>query len=126
MAFAAPLSISDRENASKAQSRIINVLLHFHAAIDFLDRQKRSPSVLFSDVPESILQNVQAATHTDGVQLLQKFIESLTAADREIFGMYLNDFSYRDISKMTGLGENCLRMRISRIKRKFEERHIES
>jgi RNA polymerase sigma-70 factor (ECF subfamily) len=97
-----------------------------NTAIDFLDRQKRNPSILFNQVPESVLQNMQAAPQTDGVQLLQAFMESLAGADREIFGMYLNDFSYREISEITGLGENCLRMRISRIKKRFEERHIGS
>jgi len=37
--------------------------------------------------------------------------------------MYLNDFSYREIYEVTGLGENCLRMRISRLKKRFEERY---
>jgi RNA polymerase sigma-70 factor (ECF subfamily) len=99
-----------------------------NTALDFRDRQKRSTNVSFKELPESILKNLQAPQpqQMDGPHLLQLFIESLPEPDGEIFRMYLNDFSYREISEVTGLGENCLRMRISRLKRRLEERLVGS
>lgn len=97
-----------------------------NTALDFQFRQKRNVDIQLDKVADATLQSKQAPLQGNDIQLLRKFMKSLNGAEREIFEMYLNDLSYREISEITGLGENCLRMRISRIKRKFEERYIES
>ncbi len=95
-----------------------------NTASGFLKRRVRAADITVHGVPEAILENVKAPPQMDGTGLLQEFIGSLAETNREIFTMYLNDLSYHEISEITGLGENCLRMRISRLKKRFEERYI--
>ena len=97
-----------------------------NTALDFQFRQKRNVDIQLDKVADATLQSKQTPMQGNYIQLLREFMKSLNGAEREIFEMYLNDLSYKEISEITGLGENCLRMRISRIKRKFEERYIES
>lgn len=77
-------------------------------------------------MPDTVLNDLQAPRELDGLRLLKEFVGSLRQADREIFDMYWNELSYCEISEITGLGENCLRMRISSLKKRLEERMMKS
>lgn len=57
-------------------------------------------------------------------QILQEFVESLPAKDRDIFTLYLTELSYAEIAALDGISEPALRMKISRIKDQFEQRYL--
>lgn len=58
------------------------------------------------------------------LQILREFIFSLNKVDRAVFLLYLEDFSYREMSEITGFTENHIGVRISRIKKVYMDRHI--
>jgi RNA polymerase sigma-70 factor (ECF subfamily) len=55
---------------------------------------------------------------------LDEFIRSLDDADRAIFLLFLEKLTYRDISEVVGIEENHLRVKISRMKKRFIEQYI--
>ena len=67
-----------------------------------------------------------SATGQGESQILQEFIRSLDETDRLLFLMYLDDdFSYADMSEVTGLNEPHIRVKISRIKKAYVKSYIE-
>jgi RNA polymerase sigma-70 factor (ECF subfamily) len=55
--------------------------------------------------------------------ILEEFLRSLGKIDRAVFLLYLEDLSYREISEVTGLTENHVGVRISRLKKAFTQRY---
>lgn len=58
------------------------------------------------------------------LEILSEFIGTLNKVDRAVFLLYLEDFSYRQMSEITGFTENHIAVRISRIKKMYMEKHI--
>jgi RNA polymerase sigma factor (sigma-70 family) len=56
--------------------------------------------------------------------ILEEFVRSLNPADRDIFTLYLTNLDYGEIAEITGVAEATLRMRISRIKSKYQARYL--
>ena len=56
----------------------------------------------------------------DSVTLLERFLSSLSHADRAMVLMYLDDLSGKEIAEVTGLSEGAVRVRIHRIKGRLE------
>ena len=52
----------------------------------------------------------------DSVRLLERFMQTLSAPDRAVLLMYLDDLSGAEMAEVTGMKENSLRVRIHRIK----------
>lgn len=65
-----------------------------------------------------------AAQERGPAQILQEYLRSLGRTDRAVFLMYLNNLSYREMAEVMGMEESHLRVRISRLKSRFEERYI--
>lgn len=59
----------------------------------------------------------------DEVLVLEDFLHSLGKIDRAVLLLYLEDLSYHDISEVTGLTENHVGVRISRLKKAFAGRY---
>ena len=57
-------------------------------------------------------------TH-DELALLQRFLATLSDAERAIVLMYLDDLSGQEIAEVTGLSEGAVRVRIHRVKQKL-------
>jgi RNA polymerase sigma-70 factor (ECF subfamily) len=57
------------------------------------------------------------------ILILEEFLRSLGEIDRAIFLLYLEDLSYHEISDVTGLKENNVGVRISRLKKTFSQRY---
>jgi RNA polymerase sigma-70 factor (ECF subfamily) len=64
------------------------------------------------------------ANPRDPLRILDEFLQSVNGIDRAILLLYLEDTSYADIADVTGLTENHVGVRISRLKRAFIERYI--
>jgi RNA polymerase sigma-70 factor, ECF subfamily len=57
-------------------------------------------------------------------QILEDFIGSLGEADRGLFLLYLDNVSYKEISQVLDSDEVTIRVRISRIRKKYIERYL--
>ncbi len=57
-------------------------------------------------------------------EILEEFLGSLEKADRAVFVLYLSNLSYREMAEITGIAEANLRVKVNRIKGKYEERYI--
>ena len=73
--------------------------------------------------PKAHLSQNQAAPGRE-LRILEEFIRTLNKIDRAVFLLYLEDLSYRQISEITGLTENHVGVRLSRIKRSYMETHF--
>ena len=60
----------------------------------------------------------------DPVQLLHRFLQTLSAVDRALVLMYLDDLSGSEMAEITGLSEGAVRVRIHRIKRQLAEWNV--
>jgi RNA polymerase sigma factor (sigma-70 family) len=52
----------------------------------------------------------------DPQRIVEEFTETLGELDRQVFAMYIDDFSYAEMSAALGINEVNLRKRMSRIK----------
>jgi len=56
--------------------------------------------------------------------ILNQFMSSLSDTDANILMMYLDGLTSEQISEVTGISANGIRLRIKRIKSAFEQQHI--
>jgi RNA polymerase sigma-70 factor (ECF subfamily) len=59
-------------------------------------------------------------------QILQSFTNELGDVDKAVLLMYLDNFSAKQMEGVLGIKENTIRVRVSRLKSKFEQQFIES
>jgi RNA polymerase sigma-70 factor (ECF subfamily) len=57
-------------------------------------------------------------------QMLNEFVESLPDMERSLFAMYLSNLSYQEIAESAGISGINLRVRISRLRKQFEQRYL--
>jgi RNA polymerase sigma-70 factor, ECF subfamily len=57
-------------------------------------------------------------------RILEEFMGMLSDLDRQVFALYLDDTSYREMSAMLGVNEPALRKRLSRIKEQFKAKYM--
>ncbi len=57
----------------------------------------------------------------DPAELLHRFLQTLSEADRALVLMYLDDLSGNEMAEVTGLSEGAVRVRIHRIKQRLTE-----
>jgi RNA polymerase sigma factor (sigma-70 family) len=60
----------------------------------------------------------------DVEEILNEFLESLPEEQRNYLTLHLADISYQKLAEATGVSEPALRVRISRLKNKFEQRYL--
>jgi DNA-directed RNA polymerase specialized sigma24 family protein len=51
-------------------------------------------------------------------------MQSLPDMDRLLFKMHLTNLSYQEISQASGISEPVLRVKISRLRKQFEQRYL--
>ena len=79
-------------------------------------RAKRRPPE--NRVPSDSL--VSTFTFSNEVQLLERFLSSLSEIDQAVLLMYLDDLSYEEIADSIGVASGAIRTRISRIRSRLE------
>ena len=57
-------------------------------------------------------------------QILLEFARSLPDMERNLFTLYLTNLSYQEIAAVAGIAEPTLRVKISRLKKQFEQRYL--
>jgi RNA polymerase sigma-70 factor (ECF subfamily) len=70
------------------------------------------------------LTNDDHANYTDSLseneERMYEAIRTLNKADRALIALYLEDYSHREIAEITGITENYVGVKISRIKEKLK------
>lgn len=86
-------------------------------------RRKNGRRVEPSATPleESGRDPVAPPSAANEILILEEFLGSLGKIDRAVFLLYLEDLTYREISEVTGLTENHVGVRISRLKKAFTQ-----
>jgi RNA polymerase sigma-70 factor, ECF subfamily len=66
-----------------------------------------------------------ASSHYGEVKLLDEFIASLSKVDRALMLVYLDGIPNPEAAEILGITEGALRVRLHRLRKKFEERYCQ-
>lgn len=69
--------------------------------------------------PADVSQLSGALDVHDHAELLQRFLRSLSDADRALLLLYMDEISGKEIAEITGLSEGAVRVRVHRIKQRL-------
>ena len=105
------------EGRSAASTWVYRVALN--TAITYRRRNGRRVEPSGVPLAESVSDPVAPPAPGNEILILEEFLRSLGKIDRAVFLLYLEDLSYREISEVTGLTENHVGVRISRLKKGF-------
>ena len=87
-----------------------------NSAIDLLRKEKTQPKMiqfdnhLFWEIPETINES------NENQDKLYRVIAKLSDIDKAIITLYLDEFSYKEITEIIGLSETNIGVKINRIK----------
>jgi len=70
-------------------------------------------------IPKGTQQN-QTVMSSENEERLFEAIRTLNKAERAIVALYLEDYQYKEIAEMTGITENYVGVKVSRIKEKLK------
>lgn len=102
------------KNESKFSTWMYRVCLN--SAIDLLRKEKTQPKMiqfdnhLFWEIPETINES------NENQDKLYRVIAKLSDIDKAIITLYLDEFSYKEITEIIGLSETNIGVKINRIK----------
>ena len=94
----------------------LNVSLRHRAK---LNREKSRFSRLKSLTIEQVVHDENESSDKNKLFFLRSCIRTLDDADKAVITLYLEELSYREISKITGLKENTIAVKVKRIKEKL-------
>lgn len=92
--------------------------------VKLFNRKGPRPEVLVNTLPETAALTSGDGLNRGPTEILEEFIASLESDDRQVFLMYLDDLSYREMSEAMQIEETNLRKRVSRLKQLFSARYI--
>lgn len=98
-----------------------------NTALGTVRRRYAKPSEL-SMPPEQLLP---LTAHSEGDlgdadAILDHFLALLAPLDRAVLMLSLDDLSYADIARITGLSINAVGIRLNRMKQRFEQTYVEN
>lgn len=117
-------SLPGFDRRSKLSSWAYRIALN--TAMGALRKRYREPT-LVAMPHEQLLEHAMASTGdpTDPDAVLDAFLSRLTALDRAVLMLTLDDLSYAEIANITGLNSNAVGIRLNRIKQRFTDDHVE-
>ena len=77
-----------------------------------------------NNLPEVAIEDSQLSSHDSGrdaVELLQRFLQTLSNTDRALVLLYLDDLTGKQIAEVIGISESAVRVRIHRIKKRLSD-----
>ncbi len=89
-----------------------------NTALTYLRKSKRNKNEAI--IPEHHLISVNADNQHENTAMLYKAIEGLSAVNKSIILLYLEDMSYEEIADVTGLSKSNISVRLVRIKKDIE------
>ncbi|HPH91866.1 MAG TPA: sigma-70 family RNA polymerase sigma factor [Ferruginibacter sp.] len=105
------------KSESKISSWIYRIALNTAIAVY---RKPKLPVDLYKELPDQI-QTAQEKPVSENEERLFNAFRKLNDAEKAVVSLFLEDFSYREISEITGLSENNVGVRLTRIKNKLKE-----
>ncbi len=87
-------------------------------------RKNSRPETPVGAFMESSASTAYNSLNRDPAGILEEFSGTLASVNRQVFNLFLDDISYREMSMVTRLSEVNLRKRISRLKQQFTARYI--
>jgi RNA polymerase sigma-70 factor (ECF subfamily) len=118
-------SLDSFEGRSALDTWVYRVALNTAIAHRRKAKEQSCYIVSRSEPPEPpVVYTTSPAGPTRELHLLAEFVLTLNKVDRAVFLLYLEDFSYRQMSEIMGLTEGNIGVRLSRIKKAFTEMHI--
>lgn len=87
-----------------------------NTAIDLLRKEKSKPNLIPLDNPPDNQSVNQSKENSDNQEKLYHAITSLSPIDKGIITLYLDGFSYQEISSIVGISESNTGVKINRIK----------
>lgn len=73
------------------------------------------------EIPDYLLYSTETKS-SENEERLFAALRTLSDAEKAVISLYLEDYSYQEISVITGLTENNVAVRLNRIKTKLKER----
>lgn len=105
------------KSESKISSWIYRIALNTAIAVY---RKPKLPVDLYKVLPDQI-QTAQEKPVSENEERLFNAFRKLNDAEKAVVSLFLEDFSYKEISEITGLSENNVGVRLTRIKNKLKE-----
>lgn len=87
-----------------------------NTSITFNNRQKRIKAKQ-AEIRENFIQPEEESN--EQLHILYQAISRLEAAEKSIIGLYLEDFSYKEIAEILGISTSNVGVRLNRIKHKI-------
>jgi RNA polymerase sigma-70 factor (ECF subfamily) len=109
------------EGRSSLTSWIYRVALN---TARYFNRTNRRPETIVGQLAPEAATTANYDAHRDPDDILEEFTGSLETLDREIFDMYLDRLTYREMSEILEINEAALRMRVSRLKQRFASTYV--
>ena len=82
-------------------------------------RKKTLPVVTHENVPEKFHPQ-QSDDISENEEKMYEALRKLDSAERAIISLFLEDYSYSEISEITGINENYVGVKLNRIKSKLK------
>ena len=90
-----------------------------NTAITFIRKEKKQPSKVFTEnLPD---YSEEKSNIEDQVKVMYKAIANLNKIDKALVMLYLEDYSYAEISEIIGITANNIAVKMNRIKVKLRE-----
>ena len=93
-----------------------------NTAIDLLRREKTQPHLIGLSRQELELQDSQSKENTSQQDKLYRAINLLSEVEKAIIILYLEDYSYKEISEIIGISETYTGVKINRIKVELQKK----
>jgi RNA polymerase sigma-70 factor, ECF subfamily len=93
-----------------------------NTAIDLLRREKTQPHLIGLSRQELELQDSQSKENTTQQDKLYRAINLLSEVEKAIIILYLEDYSYKEISEIIGISETYTGVKINRIKVELQKK----
>jgi RNA polymerase sigma-70 factor (ECF subfamily) len=93
-----------------------------NTAIDLLRREKTQPKLIGLSRQEFELQENHTNENSTKQDKLYRAINLLSEIEKAIIILYLEDYSYKEISKIVGISETYTGVKINRIKNELQKK----
>ena len=92
-----------------------------NTAIAQFRKDKKNNEDLTPDVPVNVPEEESFKEKEDRINLVHKAINKLSKAEKAIIILYMDDYSYEEISEISGLTISNVGVKINRIKTKLQK-----
>ena len=93
-----------------------------NSAIDLLRKEKTQPQLIKFTQREFDIPDNQAKVNSGKQEKLYRAINLLSEVEKAIIILYLEDYSYKEISEIVGISETYTGVKINRIKTELQKK----